>query len=54
MAKRKKYLTIKEKMQLASEGKPVPLCVYPDEKERKRRKNEQKKLFKRFSKFIKM
>lgn len=48
MSKRNKYLTIEEKRQLALEGKHVPLCAYPDEKEEKRIKKERKKLFKSF------
>ena len=38
MAKRKRYLTMDEKRQLALEGKPVPICVYPEYKAEKRRK----------------
>ena len=50
--KRKKYLTIEEKRELALEGKKVPICVYPDGRAEKRRKREQKNLAKRFSKNI--
>ena len=49
MKKRKKYLTIEEKRQLALEGKHVPVCAYPDERARKRK---QRKLYNRFFKFL--
>lgn len=50
MSKRNKYLTIEEKRLLALEGKRIPVCVYPNEKEEKRLKKERKRLFKNFKK----
>ena len=44
------YLTIEEKKQLALEGKSVPVCVHPDEREKRRRRKERRKLINRFSK----
>jgi hypothetical protein len=52
MAKRKRYLTMDEKRQLALEGKPVPICVYPDYKAEKRRKKELERLARIFHKNI--
>lgn len=47
-----KYLTIEEKKKLALEGKDVPICVYPDRKEEKRRKREKRKLEMQFFKNV--
>lgn len=48
--KKRKHLTIPEKENMLKEKGFIPLCVYVDPKEEKKRKKEKEKLAKKFAK----